>query len=260
MNPLVTSAILAVLLFFVLIGAQYLGRLIGRWRIARDLTEDKTASGVVEGAVFALLGLLLAFTFNGADGRFEMRRAQIIDQVNALSSVWMRMDLLPAADQPAIRDLFKRYVDQLGTAPETMGNPQALTRLAADLNALQDRLWGLSVAAVNRDGRAQVATLFLPALERSFDLSTSRLAAARINVHPAIVTLLIALSVIAGFLAGHTYAATRRPDWLHMTVFAALISATLYFIMDYEYPRFGGLITLDSADVFMDELRAGMND
>jgi hypothetical protein len=42
-------------------------------------------------------------------------------------------------------------------------------------------------------------------------------------------------------------------------IFAALISATLYFIMDNEYPRFGGLITLDSADVFMDELRAGMD-
>ena len=78
MNPLVTSAILAICLFFILIAAQFLGRLIGRWRIVRDVREDKTASGVVEGAVFALLGLLLAFTFNGADDRFETRRAQIV--------------------------------------------------------------------------------------------------------------------------------------------------------------------------------------
>ncbi len=260
MNPLVTSAILAILLFFALIAAQYVGRLIGRRRIARDGGEDKTASGVVEGAVFALLGLLLAFTFNGADSRFETRRAQVVEQVNALSSVWMRIDLLPTADQPPIRDLFKRYVDALRMAPESMGNPTELSRFAAKLGSLQVQIWQLCVESVNRDGRPQVATLLLPPLNESFDLSTARLAVARINVHPAIVGMLIALSMIAGFLAGHTHAATRRPDWLHMMVFAALISATLYLIMDYEYPRFGGLITLNSADVFMDELRAGMAD
>jgi len=44
-----------------------------------------------------------------------------------------------------------------------------------------------------------------------------------------------------------------------MVVFAALISATLYFILDFEYPRLG-LITLDSVDTFMNELRASLND
>jgi hypothetical protein len=59
-------------LFFA--GALFLGMLllleIGRrmalWRVQKDPEEARHGVGVVEGAVFGLLGLLIAFTFSGA--------------------------------------------------------------------------------------------------------------------------------------------------------------------------------------------------
>jgi len=259
MNPVVVSAALAGGLFVALLLAQYLGRALGKHRQERYGDADEAGAGAVAGAVFALLGLLLAFTFTGADSRFEHRRDLVVQQVNALGTAWMRIDLLPTADQPPIRDLFRRYVDGLRQATTHADDPRTVGRIGTEMQSLQNQLWRRCVDSANRDGRPQVATLLLPPLNDSFDLTTTRLAAVRIHVHPGVIVLLVALAVLAGLLAGHAQAITKRPDWLHMVVFAALISATLYFILDFEYPRLG-LITLDSVDTFMNELRASLND
>ena len=51
--------------------------------------------GVIDGAVFALPGLLLAFTFSGAAARFDTRRHLIVEEANAIGTAYLRLDLLP---------------------------------------------------------------------------------------------------------------------------------------------------------------------
>ncbi|HEY5866855.1 MAG TPA: DUF4239 domain-containing protein, partial [Candidatus Tectomicrobia bacterium] len=88
---------------------------IGRWigvRRMRQVTADaRQGIGAIEGAVFGLMGLLIAFTFSGATSRFDTRRQLIVEEANAIGTAYLRLDLLPAAAQPALRELFRRYVD-----------------------------------------------------------------------------------------------------------------------------------------------------
>src|SRR5262245_32970090 len=88
-----------------------LGRWEGRRELRRDPDRFKTGTGVIEAAVFGLLGLLLAFAFAGAAGRLDTRRQQIAQEANAVGTAWLRLDLLPQSHQPSLRDLFRRYVD-----------------------------------------------------------------------------------------------------------------------------------------------------
>ena len=258
MNPLVQSAILAIGLFLALIAAQLIGRWLGGRRLARLGKEDTAGQGAVQGAVFAMLGLLIAFTFTGASSRFDHRRDLIIEQVNAISTAWMRLELLPAADRAAIQEGLRAYVDGLGQAVKLTKEPERFMQAVGRLRALEVEIWSRAVEAANRDGRPQVASLVLPPLNESFDLSTSRLAAGRIHVHTGVVALLVGLAVLAGLLAGYGQATTKRADLLHMLIFAALLSLTLYFIMDFEYPRLG-MITVDTSDQLFAELRASMD-
>ena len=88
-----------------------MGRRLGRRRRA-PATEGPAAEGrVVEGAVFGLLGLLVAFTFSGAAARFDTRRQLIVEETNALGTAYLRLDLLPPAAQPALREWFRQYVE-----------------------------------------------------------------------------------------------------------------------------------------------------
>jgi hypothetical protein len=254
MSQVAQSVVLALGLSLVLVGAQYAGRAIGEQRLRRFGQGGKSSVGALEGAVFALLGLLLAFTFTGAASRFDHRRDLTVQHVNAIGTAWMRLDLLPAEERSEIRDRMRRYVDGLIALVDEAKNEDTALRMAADLQGQQDEIWTLAVSAANRDGRPQIASLLLPPLNETFDLTTTRLAAARLHVHAGVVWLLIVLAVLSALVAGYGQAGSKHPNRLHMLVFAALISATLYFIMDFEYPRLG-VIRMDSADIFMNELR-----
>ena len=61
--------------------------------------------------MFALFGLLVAFTFSGAASRFEDRRHLIAAEANAIGTAYLRLDLLPSDAQPPLRELFLRYLD-----------------------------------------------------------------------------------------------------------------------------------------------------
>ena len=82
------------------------GRRLGLRRRA-PAAEGTAAEGrVVEGAVFGLLGLLVAFTFSGAAARFDTRRQLIVEETNAIGTAYLRLDLLPTAFQKRFQVLY----------------------------------------------------------------------------------------------------------------------------------------------------------
>src|SRR5271165_7389931 len=88
-----------------MLGCLELGRMLSR-RV--KISEGaKPGLGIIEGAMFALLGLLVAFTFSGAATRFEGRRHLIVEEANDIGTAYLRIDLLPTDAQPEIRDLFR---------------------------------------------------------------------------------------------------------------------------------------------------------
>ena len=82
--------------------------------------------------MFALLGLLLAFTFSGAADRFDHRRSLIVEESNAIATAYSRIDLLPQAAQPKLRAEFRRYVEAR--------NLLSLARLARSGGAAEGRV------------------------------------------------------------------------------------------------------------------------
>src|SRR5258708_5159232 len=121
--------LLAATLFLVMLAVQELGRRVGARELRQSAHADFGAT-TVENSVFALLGLFLAFAFSGAGTRFENRYRLGVDEANAIGTAWLRIDVLPDAAQPQLRDLFRHYADariarvrhpiEASTAPETV--------------------------------------------------------------------------------------------------------------------------------------------
>ncbi len=88
-----------------------LGQFLGRRSRAEETDADRSRLTGVEAAIFGLMGLMIAFTFSGASARYEMRRQLIVEEANAIGTAYLRLDLLPAASQPALREKFRRYVE-----------------------------------------------------------------------------------------------------------------------------------------------------
>ena len=88
-----------------------MGRRFALRRKREDPEGAEKGLGAVEGAIFGLMGLLIAFTFSGAGERFQHRRDLILQETNDIGTAWMRIDLLPADAQPQMRQLFREYLD-----------------------------------------------------------------------------------------------------------------------------------------------------
>jgi hypothetical protein len=74
MNYTFYGFLLAGSLFFGMLIFIEVGRRIGVRRLTEDPEGARAGFGTTEGAVFALLGLLLAFTVSGAGVRLDARR------------------------------------------------------------------------------------------------------------------------------------------------------------------------------------------
>jgi hypothetical protein len=232
------------------------GRRIGARRLAIDAEGARAGTGPIEGAVFGLLGLMIAFTFSGAASRFEGRRHLITQEANAIGTAWLRIAALPAEAQPALRDKFRRYVD---SRIETYRRVPDMAAAMAELErsaALQKEIWASAVAGVQSAPSPATAAL-LPALNEMIDITTTRLVATESHPPAVIFAMLVVLTWAGALLAGYGMAEGRTRNWLHMIGFALTMSLTVYVILDLEFPRLG-LIRIDAADHLLVDVRQSL--
>jgi len=242
--------VLAILVFLVI------GRRLGARAIARGGVH--AGVGSLEAAVFALLGLMIAFTFSGALERFDKRRAQVVDEANAIGTAWLRLDLLPASAQPKVRETFKAYVDsRIATYRKLPDLAGARAEFSRSLQ-VQGELWSQTLAALRQRGSPPSAELLVvPAMNEMINFSTLRIAATQIHPPSVIYLMLIVLALAAALLSGYQQAGEQGFDWLHKVAFALTVALTVYVILDIEYPRLG-FVRIDAIDNVLVDVRAGM--
>jgi hypothetical protein len=257
MNPTIYGLVFAGGLFLGMLLLLETGRRIAIRRLAQDPEGAREGLGVVEGAVFSLLGLLIAFTFSGAATRFEGRRHLIVEEANDIGTAYLRIHLLPASAQPALRELFRQYLDsRLGMYQKLPDVEAAQAELARSLQ-LQGEIWSKAVEACRDSGSQPAHMLLLPALNAMIDITTTRTEAMKNNPPSIIFAMIVVLSLAASLLAGYGMAGGKSRSWAHIVGFAAVMAITVYVIVDLEYPRFG-LIRVVDADRVLLELRESM--
>jgi hypothetical protein len=254
----------AFLFTFGLFLAMLLFLEIGRRIAARQRKEDAgTAAegiGAVDGAVFALLGLLIAFTFSGASSRFDTRRQLIVEETNDIGTAYLRLDLLPADLQPALRESFRRYLDARIEAYQKLPDIAAAKASLAKADELQRQIWRQAVAASRAESaQPAAAILLLPALNAMIDITTTRTMMTQMHPPVVVFAMLFGLALAASLLAGYGMTGGGKVrSWFHMLGFALVMAVAVYVILDLEYPRLG-LIRVDAFDQALVDLRQSMN-
>jgi hypothetical protein len=257
MNLTILCALSAVGLLLGMFALLEVGRRIGVRQLARDPEGARAGAGAVDGAVFALLGLLIAFTFSGAAARFDARRELIVQEGNHIGTAWLRVDLLPASSQAVLRELFRKYVDSRLAVYRKLPDIKAAQDELARSATLQNEIWARSVAACQTTEGQRAAILILPALNQMIDITTTRTFAAQMHPPRVIFVLLFALGLGCSLLAGYGMAGGRNRSWIHMIGFACVMAVAVYVILDLEYPRLG-FIRVDAMDQVLVELRESM--
>jgi hypothetical protein len=219
----------------VLLVAYNLGFRFGRRR--RAAGDDAAQLGTVQGALLGLLGLLLAFSFSAAAGRFAERQRLVLDEANAIGTTYLRADMLPSPHRQALRSGLVNYTRARVAFYDAGVDVKAVDAAIATSERIHGELWATAIAGVKE---APVATIVvLNPLNEVIDLHSSRVDALYRHLPAAIVALLLVTAMLAvgcvGVGAG--MAETRRS--VANAAFLIVTIAVLGLTLDLDYPRAG---------------------
>ena len=246
--PLVVA--LAIGMYFLL----ELGSRLGVKHLQQGKGQLKETLSVIDAPIFALFGLLVAFTFNSALSRFEGRRNMIVEEANNIGTAYLRLSLLPPDDCRALQQLFREYTDSRIRTYQLIPDTQAVVAEYQRSQNLQKDIWRESLLAVSKSPTTLVGMQLIPALNAMIDITNSRMSAMQFHPPMVIFGMLLVFCLISSLLVGYQLAGMEKGARVHKLLFIMTISLTCYVILDIEYPRVG-LIRMDAADAILRDVR-----
>lgn len=231
-----------------------LGHALGRRHA--EIGKGASTSGLVQGGVAALLGLLVSFSFSGAWGRFDAHRHLVVEEANAIDTAYLRLDLLSQAGQVRLRTLFRRYADARLERYKVGSDAVAVDDAQSRSHDLQMRIWSEAIAGLKEQNTA-ATTVLLPALNRMIDVATEQ--AAIYKSHPPwiIFAMLAAVAWATAGLAGEAMAHTQRSSRIQLLIYAAILGLVVFVVGELELPR-TGLIRIEAFDQMLVDVRRSM--
>jgi hypothetical protein len=250
-----SSLSLAALILVVTLAATGIGHVAGRsLRSRADTLHEPLA--VLQTALLGLVGLILAFGLALAVGRYESRRATVVEEANAIGTTFLRAQTLAEPVRSSSLELLIDYTDTSIRLAHAIPGSSAAEEAVADGQSLQRELWGLAGGAFAAAPIASPPRLYVETLNEMIDQQTVRTAALNNRVPPAVLWLELASAAMALGLLACYLALLGRGVWTVLLA-AILVSLLLLVTFDLDRPT-RGLITVPSKP--LTDLRASMDE
>lgn len=223
------------ILLFLKIGFAY-----EKWEWKRSNGKKKLSSQMAEGAIFALLGLLVAFTFSSAAQKFDHRRQLIIQESNAIGTAYLRLSLLSNPDRHDLKKEFSNYLNMRQEFYKNIQNEKAANQILLQLQAQQKKIWEKAInACQHQQDPSTSCKLILSSLNNMFDMGSERVY--NLLLHPPLIIfgLLFGIVLLTALLNGYSISQKRLKNSFHVICYTIVIVIVTYIIIDLEYPRIG---------------------
>jgi hypothetical protein len=199
---------------------------------------------VLQAALLGVVGLILAFGLSLAVGRYEGRRAAVVDEANAIGTTYLRAQTLAEPVRSGSLARLARYTDTSIRLSAAVPQSAAARAAASDGRRLQGELWALAGQALRAAPSGSAPRLYVESLNEMIDMQTVRVSALNNRVPPAVLLLEVVGAALAlGLLAA--YLAILGRGVLAVVLAAILVALLLLVTFDLDRPT-RGLITVPS--------------
>jgi hypothetical protein len=243
--------VIALVLVLGMLLAAELGFRVGRRRQARTGEEGRGHFGAVQASLLGLLALLLGFTFNMSNVRYDARRHLVVDDANAIMALSFRGRLLPEPRRREFARLLRQYVEIRADAAALRRGitPEDLGQRIARAEALHRQMWDLVQAEVQGEHPAKGTDAMIGLLSDAFSIQQKRIQAYRSRVPATIIGLLFGAAIMSASAVGYSGGLRQYRGVLAATLLSLLAGATLYAILDLDQPRYG-IIQVEQTPLF----------
>jgi hypothetical protein len=229
-----STPVLTLGVFVVILGATTLGHLIGRSVRSRS-DGSREPFAVIQAAMLGFMALVLAFGLSLAVGRYESRRAAVVAEANAIGTSYLRAQTLDEPQRTRSLDLMRRYTDtSIQVAQTVPGSPEQVAAVAA-AGELQRALWAGAGTAVTAASTASAPRLYVEGLNVAFEALSTRVAGLGNRVPtPVLLLELVGAALALGLLALHLATLGRGPSIALLA--ATLVAGMLFITFDLDRP------------------------
>lgn len=212
--------------------ANELGYRIGR-RQEGATSDQKAMAGVMVGAILALLGLLLAFSFSIVETRFGTRKALVLQEANAIGTAYLRAKTIPDPQGDDVQELLAEYV-RLRLRPD---DPIALQEALRRSPELHDKMWAEMVDVAKEHPTSELVGRFQEALNAVIDLHQSRVTVSLYQRLPRPILLtLYFVSLLGLMVLGYGLGLARSRSMLASVVLILAVSSVVVVIVELDRP------------------------
>jgi hypothetical protein len=225
------------ILFLMTTGLIYASLVVGFKLGSKAVNEHDSATstpplGSVVTAMLGLLAFMLALTFSSAAGRHETRKALLLDDVDAISSVYSRSDFLSREDGILMKEKLKRYVE---LRLEVAANPSELYDVIGSSNALQYQMWDIIKTYPKEGVSPLVSVKVMESIEEMFRVQNRRVVqSSQYHIHPSIWLALLGVGILSLGALGFQFGISGGRRYQVSLLLAICFSVILSLIVDLD--------------------------
>ena len=248
-----------VIFLAVLLAALELGYRIGIRRKEAWKEDEGTGGKISLTSMFAVLGLMLAFTFGAAISRHEARKRAVIAEANALGTAFLRAGLVDEPGRTELRTDLLAYARTRRSDRNVKMTVERLESLLEQSWNAKAKLWPATERIVQNSRRGPIEALLVAAVTDVTDCDTVRVAAIFDSLPPMVLTLLLLIAAatvsVTGFNAG---LAGRISRW-RTTLLILVLAAIMLVILDFDRSVAGFIrVSRNSIDAVIAEMEEGL--
>lgn len=226
------------LLVFVCVGGMAaLGVLAGHY-LRKHSDSYREPFGVLQGALLGVVGLVLAFGLTLAVGRYESRRADVVNDANTIGTAYLRAQTIAEPQRTRSLGLLRSYNDLAIRVTYEIPGSAAEAATTAQQGQVQQKLWRLAGEAMNARPGDSAPRLYLDSLNAMIDQQEVRLAGLNNRVPNAVLWLeLLGAAFALGMLG--LYLSVLGRGLIPVIAAAAVVSFLVLVTFDLDRPTRG---------------------
>jgi hypothetical protein len=227
------------IMFAILLAALEVGYRIGFKQRKKWLDADTGGGTVALSTMFALLGLILAFTYASGINRFEDRKQTVIEESNTLGTAFLTAGFIAEPGGKALQETILAYAKTRVISREHSLSHAEIMEILNNTKQAQEKLWPTLEKALMQGKLGPIEVSMVTAMNDVLNMHTIRLAALFDKLPKAVIWMLIFISAatiaVTGFNAGLSGKISR---WRTATL-ALVMAGVMLVILDYDRPRDG---------------------
>jgi hypothetical protein len=242
-----TLLILAILLPTSVIIGHKTGLLRRKRLLARGNADDVGSNDAAVGAILALLGLLLAFSFGNALSTSQATKSAITSEAAALGTVFLRADYLPEPGRTELQVAILDYTRTRLVPRDVPMHSLAVVQAFVDKSLrAQAKLWPLTLSATADPVPPPIQAFVAGAMNEALDAHLYRMETLSLPVSEVSQTMMLIAALVSLFLIGNQAGVEGRSLNWRSFVLAAILFVVMATVLDTQRTN-EGLIRIDLA-------------